>query len=136
MNRGNVRRPGGRTAEFFDLRETDMGTGSDRNAGYGTSGSSTSYGRYGNTAGGTNGSDTGRPYRERHRVEVNTQGNNNYRDNYRDNYRTEGRTEAYGGNYDRSAGQQRIVHGNVPGNRAGQTGNRQRGEVFFTYKVI
>ena len=124
LNRGNVRRPGGRTAEFFDLRETDMNTGSDRNAGYGASGSSTSYGRYRNTAARANEPDSGRPYRERHRVEVNTQGNYNYRDNYR----ADDRAESFGVNTDRSGGQQRIVHGNVPGNRTGQTGNRQREE--------
>lgn len=127
LNRENVRRPGGRTAEFFDLRETDTGTGTDKNYGNVSSGrgSSPSYGRYWNRTGGTDTSDSGRPYRERHRVEVNTQWNNTYRDNYR----AEGRTETYSGNYERPAGQQRIVHGNVPGSRAGQTGNRQREEI-------
>ena len=38
LNRGNVRRPGGRTAEFFDLRETDTGTGTDKNYGNVSSG--------------------------------------------------------------------------------------------------
>ena len=113
MNRSNVRSPGGRTAEFFDLRETDMSTGSDRNAGYDRSGSNSSYSRFGNTAGRANDPDSSRPYRERHRVEVNTQGSYNYR--------AEDRNQTYGGNYGRSSGQQRIIHGNVPGNRAGQT---------------
>ncbi len=60
--------------------------------------------------------DSPRPYRERHRVEVNTQ---NTRDGYfyPDQEKTD--RDMYGGR-DSYGGGQRIVHGNVPGNRSGQ----------------
>ena len=60
--------------------------------------------------------DSSRPYRERHRVEVNTQ---NTRDSYfyPDPEKTD--RDMYGGR-DSYGGGQRIVHGNVPGNRSGQ----------------
>ena len=60
--------------------------------------------------------DSSRPYRERHRVEVNTQ---NTRDGYfyPDQEKTD--RDMYGGR-DSYGGGQRIVHGNVPGNRSGQ----------------
>lgn len=107
LNRKNYRRPSGRTAEFFDLRETDQDSYSDSNSG---SYSGRSSGRPGD-------SDSARPYRERHRVEVNTQdyyygSGENRAGGY------SGRTEdMYGGQ--QSSG--RIVHGNAPGNRSSRT---------------
>ncbi len=100
LNKRNVRRPAGRTAEFFDLRETDMNTGSDRSTG-------PEYAR-----GSYDSPESPRPYRERHRVEVNSQGSYQYR--------AENSTQPRGGYGDFNAGQQRIVRGNVPGNRGGQ----------------
>lgn len=111
LNRKNFRRPSGRTADFFDLRETDHSSNSDSNPG--------------SPSGRTGDSDSQRPYRERHRVEVNSQ------DYY--NGRSENRTDGYSSRTeDLYGGQQnsgRIVHGNVPGNRSGRTQTTERREI-------
>ena len=109
LNKRNVRRPGGRTAELFDLRETDVNTGSDRSTG--------SW----NARGSYDSPESVRPYRERHRVEVDSQASHSYR--------AEERTQTYGGYGTFNAGQQRIVRGNVPGNRSGQTAKKPGEEI-------
>ena len=109
LNKTSFRRPAsGRTAELFDLRETDDNSGASRNTdtysgrqtGAGTytgpdsrtspySRQNDSY-QYSSYQNGSyqNGNEIQRPYRERHRVEVNRQ------DSYA--YGQNGRTERYG----------------------------------------
>ena len=123
LNRKNYRRPSGRTAEFFDLRETDQDSYSDSNSGSFSGSFSGSYS--GRSSGRPGDSDSARPYRERHRVEVNTQdyyygSGENRAGGY------SGRTEdMYGGQ--QSSG--RIVHGNAPGNRSSRTQTSDRRDI-------
>ena len=141
LNRTTFRRPAGRTAEFFDLRGTEENTGTDtgantgsntgtnystnRRSGYSDTSSSgpslpdsrggfSSFSRFSGSSGDRD--DSSRPYRERHRVEVNTQ---NTRDGYFYPAQEKTDRDMYGGR-DSYGGGQRIVHGNVPGNRSGQ----------------
>ena len=137
LNKTSFRRPAsGRTAELFDLRETDDNSGASRNTdtypgrqtGAGTytgpdsrtspySRQNDSY-QYSSYQNGSyqNGNEIQRPYRERHRVEVNRQ------DSYA--YGQNGRTERYGsGAAAADDGQRygnRVVHGNAPGSRTGR----------------
>ena len=137
LNKTSFRRPAsGRTAELFDLRETDDNSGASRNtdtypgrqtgAGtytgpdsrtspYSRQNDSYQYSRYQNGSY-QNGNEIQRPYRERHRVEVNRQ------DSYA--YGQNGRTERYGsGAAAADDGQRygnRVVHGNAPGSRTGR----------------
>jgi len=137
LNKTSFRRPAsGRTAELFDLRETDDNSGASRNTdtypgrqtGAGTytgpdsrtspySRENDSY-QYSSYQNGSyqNGNEIQRPYRERHRVEVNRQ------DSYA--YGQNGRTERYGsGAAAADDGQRygnRVVHGNAPGSRTGR----------------
>ena len=106
LNKTSFRRPAsGRTAELFDLRETDYSRQND----------SYQYSSYQNGSY-QNGNEIQRPYRERHRVEVNRQ------DSYA--YGQNGRTERYGsGAAAADDGQRygnRVVHGNAPGSRTGR----------------
>lgn len=72
LNRVGSRRSAGRTAGFFDLRETDRSTGRDRPADTASEDRGGTY-RYPDRT-----DDSARPYRERHRVEVNTNPQNDY----------------------------------------------------------
>lgn len=132
LNKTSFRRPAsGRTAELFDLRETDDNSGASRNTDT-YSGRQTGAGTYTGPDSRTspysrqndsyqyssyqNGNEIQRPYRERHRVEVNRQ------DSYA--YGQNGRTERYGsGAAAADDGQRygnRVVHGNAPGSRTGR----------------
>ena len=147
LNRVGFRRSAGRTAEFFDLRETDRSTGKGRAADAASERRDGSY-RYPDRT-----DESARPYRERHRVEVNANPQNDYfrygEDLYGSGYgsgrdsssygggqangggRPYGGSQSYGGGRSyggsqpygdgRSYDSSRIVRGNTPGSRTGKT---------------
>ena len=147
LNRVGFRRSAGRTAEFFDLRETDRSTGKGRAADAASERRDGSY-RYPDRT-----DESARPYRERHRVEVNANPQNDYfrygEDFYGSGYgsgrgsssygggqangggRPYGGSQSYGGGRSyggsqpygdgRSYDSSRIVRGNTPGSRTGKT---------------
>lgn len=154
LNRVGFRRSAGRTAEFFDLRETDQSTDKGRPADPASERRGGGY-RYPDRT-----DDSARPYRERHRVEVNANPQNDYfrygEDLYGSAYgggrgssssggsqsygdsrsygggansggRSYGSSQSYGGG--RSYDSSRIVRGNTPGSRQEKTKGSEEKEI-------
>ncbi len=135
LNRVGFRRSAGRTAEFFDLRETDRSTGKGR------AGDTASERRDGTYRYPDRTDESARPYRERHRVEVNANPQNDYfrcgEDLYGSGHGSGRGSSSYGGGQSygggrsyggsqsygdgRSYDSSRIVRGNTPGSRTGKT---------------
>ena len=123
FNRTNFRRSRGRTAEFFDLRESDdKSSTNEKKESYSGQNIDTGYSDlYGAGSGTIN--DTARPYRERHRVEVTSKDSRNDRIGTSGGADSDEISSLYRDGQNR---ENRIVRGNAPGSRAAKAVTTER----------